>query len=115
MYHPDPARTVCDRFVDVSPEEGIALASKFTQHSAVSFSNELTHAGYRYVPASWLLTEQDTIVPPRVQESGINTIERASGKKVNVTKLAADHMPHASVPEKVVDWLVSLVEKGDLE
>ncbi|KAJ4291788.1 hypothetical protein N0V90_009683 [Kalmusia sp. IMI 367209] len=115
LYHPDPARTATQCFGDVSPEEGTQWCRKFTQHSAASFANELTYAGYKDVPASWLFAEKDGMVLPRMQQSGIDNIERASGRKVDVTRISTDHMPHISAPEQVVDWLVSLVEKAGRE
>lgn len=84
---------------------------KFPQHSAVSFGDELTYAGYKDVPVSYLFCENDKCVPPEVQQKGIETIEEASGEKVDVTRINSDHCPMISAPDKVVEWFVGLAEK----
>jgi len=75
----------------------------------------LTYAGYEVVPVSWLFCEDDELVPPKIQSTGIELIEKESGGKVDVTYIKSGHCPNISMPEKVVDWLESLVKKsGDL-
>jgi hypothetical protein len=112
MRHPDPALTAKYVFSDLQPTEGIELVKTFGEHSAVSFTNSLTHAGYKDVPASYLFCEDDECVVPAAQQKGIDLIERVSGKKVDVTRIKSDHCPNVSHPEKVVDWFVGLIEKG---
>jgi hypothetical protein len=107
----DPAQTAKSCFGD-DEEEGIEWCKKFTQHSARSFADELTYAGYKDVPVSWLLTENDKAVLPHIQQTSIRIIEDSSGQKVDVTKIPFGHMPHVSAPELVVNWMVGLVEKG---
>lgn len=115
MNHHDPALTASYVFTDLTPEEGIAWVKKFSQHSGISFTNELTYAGYKDVPVSYLFCEGDKCVPPSTQQKGIDTIEKASGRKVDITRIPNDHVPNASAPEKVVDWFVKIVEKGSQE
>lgn len=54
-------------------------------------------------------------MPPNIQQAGIDVIEKASGKKVDVTRIPHDHVPNESAPEKVVDWFVHLSELGGRE
>ena len=77
----------------------------------ISFANELTHAGYKDVPTSYLFCEDDKCVVPHNQQLGINFIEQASGNKVDVTKKPFDHCPTITHTEEAIEWLVSLVEK----
>jgi hypothetical protein len=81
------------------------------EHSSISFGNELTYAGYKDVPASFLFCENDTCVPPEVQQKSIDNIEEASGNKVDVTRINTGHCPMVGALDKVVDWFVGLAEK----
>ncbi|KAI1762507.1 alpha/beta-hydrolase [Hypoxylon sp. FL1150] len=92
-------------------EEREAITRRLTSHSAVSFSNELTHAGYRDVPVSYLFCEADKCIPPQIQREGIEMIERDGGKKVDVTSINAGHIPNVTVPQEVTDWILREVEK----
>jgi hypothetical protein len=100
---------------DLSEAEGLAWIEKFSQHSGTSFTNELTYAGYTDVPASYLFCENDLCVVPAAQQRSIDTIEKATGKKVDVTRIQSDHAPSASHPEEVVKWFVGMIEKGGKE
>ncbi|KAI2470418.1 alpha/beta-hydrolase [Annulohypoxylon bovei var. microspora] len=90
-----------------------AWIEKFQVHSAVSFSNELTHAGYKDVPVSYLLCEEDQCIPPQTQRDAIDIVEKESGNKVDVTYIKAGHCPTLTAPEKAVDWIVHAAEKGE--
>ncbi|KAI1413717.1 alpha/beta-hydrolase [Hypoxylon sp. FL1857] len=90
-----------------------AWVEKFQVHSPVSFSNELTHAGYKDVPVSYLFCEEDRCVTPQVQRDGIEIIEKESGRKVDVTSVKAGHCPTITVPEKVIGWIVRTAAKSE--
>ena len=115
MHHFDSALSAKYVHSDLSPEEGIACVKRFSQHSVVSFTNELTYEGYKDVPTSYLFCDADACVLPIAQQRGIDVIEKASGRKVDVTKIHSDHCPNISHPEEVVKWFVDLVEKGGRE
>jgi len=93
-------------------DEGAAWAAKFLEHSAPSFGTELTHAGYKDVPTSWLLCEDDDCIPPSLQQTAIERIEKASGKKVDVTRGKYDHCPNLEDPEGVMGWIERAAERG---
>lgn len=59
MYFPDRAATQAVFFNCLSPEEGAAKMEMIGQHSSESFGDELTYAGYRDVPVSYLSCEHD--------------------------------------------------------
>jgi hypothetical protein len=111
LYQPNPEGSAAMAFNDIPLDEGIAWIKKMSQHSSASFGNELTHAGYKDVPVSYLFCENDKCVPPEVQQKAIDNIEEASGNKVDVTRINTGHCPTVSAPEKVVDWFVGLAEK----
>lgn len=98
-------------FNHLPAEDGKAWMERFSQHSMVSFTNELTHPGYKDVPVSYLFCEEDKCVSPHNQQLGIGFIEEASGNKVDVTKKPFDHCPTITHKEEAIEWLVSLVEK----
>ncbi|KAI1304800.1 Alpha/beta hydrolase fold-1 [Xylaria venustula] len=93
-------------FSDLPREQGLYYHSQFAQHSAVSFTNKLTYAGYKDVPVSYLLCEEDLVVPPEIQRREIEMIETETGSKVDVTSIKSGHCPNVSVPDKVVDWFL---------
>ena len=100
------AGVVCQ---DLSADEGKAVIEGFAKHSAQSFGNELTHAGYLDIPASWLLCEEDLAGPPAFQRQMIAQMEEAaSGRKVAVTSIKASHMANLSKPNEVASWVINL-------
>ena len=115
MVHHRPENTAAICFSNISVEEGTAYVKTFSKHSAVSFTNPLTYAGYTEIPCSYLLCEQDLCIPASTQRAGIEHIEKESGRKVDVTSIAADHIPNITSKQATVDWLVGLGEKATLK
>ncbi|CZR55098.1 uncharacterized protein PAC_04984 [Phialocephala subalpina] len=93
-------------------EEGEAWIRKMSCHSAISFTNELTYAGYKDVPVSYLVCEEDLVIPLKNQREEIEMIERESGRKVDVTSIKTGHVPIASQPQLVIDWILDVVGKA---
>ncbi|KAH8587120.1 Alpha/beta hydrolase fold-1 [Bisporella sp. PMI_857] len=115
MYYDDFSKAAQIVFSDMPASEGLALIKRFPRHSAVSFAGELTHAGYKDIPVSYLLCEEDLCVVPEVQRDGIAKIEAASGKKVDITGIKAGHAPSHSATEKVVGWFLNVAKKVEAE
>lgn len=111
MEHHNPESTAAICFSKLPLEEGTAWVKQFAKHSAVSFENPLTYAGYKSILCSYLLCEQDLCIPARVQREGIDTIERESGRKVDVTSIDADHVPNWTSTQEVIDWIVGIGDK----
>ena len=112
MLMEDPAATagmICQK---LPPKEGGAVVRDFAKHSAQSFGNELTHAGYKDIPTSYLLCEEDLAGPPDFQREMIAMIEEASGRKVDVTSVKADHCPNLSAEKKTVEWVLNVARKA---
>ncbi|KAI1276062.1 Alpha/beta hydrolase fold-1 [Xylaria sp. FL0933] len=108
LHQTDPEHTVATCFSDLPKEQGQYWFTQFALHSAVSFTNTITHAGYKDAPVSYLLCEDDLIIPADVQRKEIEMIEAETGSKVDVTSIKAGHCPHLSVLDKVVDWFLHL-------
>jgi pimeloyl-ACP methyl ester carboxylesterase len=98
----EPEGNAKDNFSDMPPAEGIEWAKKMPEHSTASFGGELTYEGYKDVPVSYLYTEQDRTVLPKLQQVCIDNVEQATGKKVDVQKLDSGHFPFLSRPNDVV-------------
>lgn len=82
----------------------------YPTHSSASFDNELTHAGYKHVPVSYLVCEGDGTVTVNAQKEMIQLVESVTGNKVDVTTIKSGHVPIFSAPQDVVAWVVRLVE-----
>jgi len=111
MLQNDHAASAKIAFSDLPPEEGAAWVAKFPQHSAISFVNELTHAGYKDVAVSYFLCERDRCITPDVQRAGIEMMEKASGRKVDVTSFQGDHCPMTLYPQDIANWILKVAEK----
>ncbi|KAF2847040.1 alpha/beta-hydrolase [Plenodomus tracheiphilus IPT5] len=118
MTNADPVATAAIVFNSLSPAHGAEEAAKFGKHSSTCFADNLTYAGYKDLPVSWLVCEDDRCVSPEVQENGITAIEESwkgterEGKKVDVVRLDVDHVPFMSKGAEVEKWVVEFLEKG---
>jgi hypothetical protein len=110
MVHHDLDRTCRIVASDLPFEKARPYFDNWPKHSGPSFMDALTHEGWRDVPVSYLLCEQDVCLSPEFQRSGIEMIEKETGRKVDVTRLEAGHAPNVSQPEKVLDWIVKMAE-----
>ncbi|KAI1367926.1 Alpha/beta hydrolase fold-1 [Xylaria arbuscula] len=108
LHFADMERSAPICFSDVPKEEQMYWQSQFALHSAVSFTNPLTYAGYKDVPVSYLLCEEDLVIPADWQRKEIELIEAETGSKVDVTSIKAGHCPTVKHLDKVVDWFVHL-------
>ena len=96
---------------ELSPKEGEAVVKGFAKHSAQSFGNELTHAGYKDIPVSYLLCEDDQAGPADFQRDMIAGIEEASGGKVDITSVKAGHCPNLTAPKETAEWVLNVARK----
>lgn len=112
LTHADPAKAAAICFNDLSPEEGLSWIDRFVYHSAMAFAGELTYPGYKDIPVSYLFCKNDLCIPPALQQKGIDTIEKASGKKVHVTKIDAAHVPNVGNEKEVIDWILSVAKES---
>lgn len=111
LYHDNPEATAKVIAQNTSLEEGTQVVKNFPRHSAQTFADPLTHAGWRGVTVSYLLCQQDLCVPPDVQRAEIAMIEKDTGKKVLVTEQPLDHMPPVTNPEPVIEWVRSIFRR----
>lgn len=112
MFLEDLSKAAQVVFSGLPQEEGEAWIRRFPGQSAVSLMEPLTHVGYKDVPVSYLLCEEDIMISPANQRNGIEVIERASGRSVDVTSIKSDHCPMVSHPQAMVDWMLNVAEKS---
>lgn len=98
-------------FTNLPKDEGELWAAKLVKHSSMSFRDPLTYAGFKDVPVSYLLCEDDRAISPQCQRAGIEMIEKESGNKVDVTSIRGDHVAPLSSQNEVVDWIVGVAER----
>ncbi|KAJ7037793.1 hypothetical protein C8F04DRAFT_1393462 [Mycena alexandri] len=79
LFMTDLAKAAALNLSDLSPEEGLVWANKWTQHSAASFGQPLTYAAYKDIPASWVFIEQDKSILPDLANKMIGNMEAVMG------------------------------------
>ncbi|KAH6714384.1 hypothetical protein BKA61DRAFT_482088, partial [Leptodontidium sp. MPI-SDFR-AT-0119] len=106
----NPAEDWVNIFSDLPESEAKHYMSLMPNHSTISFSGELTHPGYKYIPVTYLLTENDKIIPMEAQRQMID-FARGEGADVKVVETSAGHCPMLSIPEKTVDVLIAVANE----
>ncbi|MER5464660.1 alpha/beta fold hydrolase [Streptomyces sp. NPDC002668] len=94
-------------YADVSEEETVRAVRKLVPQSVRSFSERVTKAGWRTVPSSYIICEQDQALPPEVQEK--------LAARANYThRLKSSHSPFLSMPQELAALLsnIALGETG---
>ncbi|KAJ7459983.1 Alpha/Beta hydrolase protein [Mycena galericulata] len=95
------APVVCS---DLSPDQQLAVANKFSSHSAISFAQPVTYAPYKDIPVSYIFCENDQLISPAMQNKIIATMEsEMGGRKVDRISAKADHGINASQPKLMVE------------
>ncbi|OCL12607.1 alpha/beta-hydrolase [Glonium stellatum] len=110
MYHDIP-KSLPYTLSDLPEAEALAWAERTPQHSAVSFTGELTYPAYKYIPVSYIVCEADKILTPSFQREMVGRIAKESGRDVDVHVCNTGHCPNLSAPEVVVELVVNAIEK----
>ena len=85
---------------DLPPDKGVETIRKFSPQSTRSFTDKVVHDAFRHIQASWILCEQDAVLPPDWQKGKIEFLKSVRpDKRVDVLSLDAGHCPNASDPE----------------
>lgn len=108
MSQSQPDKTAAIIMQTIPLEEATDWVKKFPKHSAVSFTDNLTYAGFKDIPVSYLYCEVDRCIPANIQQAEIEMMEKESGHKVHVTRIKADHCPNLTAMQETVDWIVDL-------
>ncbi len=108
MLQSQPAATAAIILTKLPLDQGEAIVKQFAKHSAPSFVDKLTYAGYRDVPVSYLFCTEDLCIPVDIQQAEIDMIEKETGRKVAVTRIEADHCPNLTAAQETIDWIVGI-------
>ncbi|GGZ29239.1 hypothetical protein GCM10010300_85210 [Streptomyces olivaceoviridis] len=91
----DPAQTL---YNDVPQDKRKAALARLLPQTALSFAEPVSRAGWKTVPTSYVLCDDDRSLPPSYQQP---FAERAGA----VHHLPSGHTPLLSMPEKLADLL----------
>ena len=99
--YPDPKLAVEILFNDLSPGD-VAKYMPSVQKSAWrgrhNASTEVTYAGWKHIPSSYLICQNDKVVIPEMQEM---TVAQEGSQFDDVVRIQAGHCPFISQPEIV--------------
>jgi hypothetical protein len=97
-------------FTDLPPAEAERWASTLRPFALEALMTPLPEVDPREWNVSYLLTENDKVVPIHAQEWMIERV-RALGAKIEVTRIIADHFPFLSHMEETAAWLKGVLEE----
>jgi pimeloyl-ACP methyl ester carboxylesterase len=115
MYHDPPEISAAKNFSDLPPEEGLKWVKQMPKHSAISFANEATYAGYEDVDhAAYIFCTKDETLVPDFQRQMIQNLNEGRAKKgkkeAEVYDFESGHVPIASRPKDLAKVIVQAVE-----
>jgi pimeloyl-ACP methyl ester carboxylesterase len=85
-------------------------AQQLRCHSAQTFEDPLTYAGYNHVPAFYVLCSDDRVIPLELQKQMVAKA-REKGTVVEEVDIYSDHCPMISHPKEVRDILSRFVRR----
>ncbi|MFE0257990.1 alpha/beta hydrolase [Streptomyces sp. NPDC059010] len=87
-------------YADAAPEDAERAAARLVLQSVKSFGEPVTTAGWKTVPSSYIICEQDMAMPVAFQESMAIRSER-------VYRLSSSHSPFLSMPAELAGIITS--------
>jgi pimeloyl-ACP methyl ester carboxylesterase len=89
------------------PEEEILhYAAQMQCQSVVSMNGELTHEGWKHMPVTVIVTEDDQCLPPKKQHSNVDAAIASGKGKIRKISVLSDHCAMISHPDEIVDIVV---------
>jgi pimeloyl-ACP methyl ester carboxylesterase len=98
----EPGAAVPALYGDCSTEDVEFALARLCPQSAASFGQSLTGAGWRDIPATYVVCTEDRAIVAGFQRA------MATARATTVVELRASHSPFFSQPEAVADLLVEL-------
>ena len=89
---------------DVSPELSARSVPRVSAHSLAAFEQPLTNAGWKAVPSTYVICEQDHAIPPFAQEA---MAQRAG----EVIRMNTGHSPFLSQPQALASLLRPILDQ----
>jgi pimeloyl-ACP methyl ester carboxylesterase len=90
---------------DVAPELTAQSVARVVAQSLAAFQQPLTNAGWKAVPSTYVVCEQDQAIPPFAQEA---MAQRAG----EVLRMDSGHSPFLSRPEELADLLRPILDRA---
>jgi pimeloyl-ACP methyl ester carboxylesterase len=98
-------------FPELPEEEARNYTAQLENHSTVCWYGILTYPGYKYIPTTCLIPENDFIIATNIQKEQVAREER-EGVKITVHELkGVGHAPIISIPEKVAEILIAVTKE----
>lgn len=91
-------------YQDLPPEEASYWASKIIDQSYAVQTTPVSRAAYKYIPSTYVMTEDDQAVPLQYQEM----FAAATGAEVK--RIASGHSPQLSKPEELAELVEAAAE-----
>lgn len=92
-----------ETFSDLPQDEAEKWAHVFSKHSAASFGTELQYPAYRYIPSTYILAENDKILPPVEQQAMVDAARQNNHTPMKLVKLQSGHAPAVSQTVRVAE------------
>jgi hypothetical protein len=97
-------------FPDVPEEEAKKYMPQLENHSTACWHGVITYPGYKYIPTTCVIPENDFIIATAIQKEQVAREER-EGAKITVHDLkGVGHVPIISVPDQVAEILISIAK-----
>jgi hypothetical protein len=94
-----------------SEARAIAWAEAAPKHSLLSFKSCLKTALYEHVPSSYILCEDDAIIPPSKQEEYVGNLESGARTKPDLLRIPTGHVPNLTAVDTLAETLHSIIER----
>jgi len=89
-------------YADLSDEQAAAAESRLMNQTMQSFVDRVTAAGWKDVPTSYIVSDQDQAIPPAMQ------IEMAHAAGAEILHVYSSHSAFLSQPAQLADLIVQV-------
>jgi pimeloyl-ACP methyl ester carboxylesterase len=89
-------------FTNLPQDQGLHWVAEMPGHSCISFDNPATYEAFRDIPMTYMICEEDLIIPAEVQREMVEMVERETGRKVDVYSYPVGHVPNITAWKDVV-------------
>ena len=86
------------------------MEAMLVRQSGKIMTDAVTYAAWRFVPTTYLRTEEDRLMLPEWQERQIQAV-RDAGANLTVESFRASHSPFLSMPGEIVATVERAVER----
>jgi pimeloyl-ACP methyl ester carboxylesterase len=88
---------------DLPDEQAAAAEKRLIDQTALSFAGRVTKAGWRRIPTTYIVSDQDRAIPPAMQ------LEMATAAGAHVLHLDSSHSAFLSMPGRLAEMIVDII------